>query len=91
MRTFEKGDVSKLDYVWDWRPWLGTRIIDPEKITFTTSSDEITVDTPAHDDGQIYVIIHGGVEKKSYQVSCKIETVDGNVERKSAIFNIVPT
>lgn len=93
MLTIEKDTEANLSYSFDWSDWLtGTdtlstveysvqaRLNDPKPIVIESSGIAIA---------KTYCFLSGGQLNKSYQVSCKITTVSGLVERRVFTVNVV--
>ena len=87
---FEKDPDSKLDYIWDWTAWLDVDTIStfsfevPDGITLSSS--------PAAEkmagNQKIKAWFEGGTARESYPVTCRITTVNGRQEDKTAIFKM---
>lgn len=88
---FEKDPDAKLDYTWDWTDWLGIDTIDT--FSFDVPQGITLLDTPAPeivDDIKVKAWFEGGTANAVYPVVCKIVTVNGREEDKTAIFKMKP-
>lgn len=77
-----KDPQAVLDYKWDWTDWMP----DNDKIvasTFTTDSDDLTVEDTLFDDVTTTVWLSGGVAGERYTVTNHITTDDGRQDDRS--------
>lgn len=90
--TIEKDQQSVLSYSFDWVDWLtGTdyithveysvqaRLNDPSPVVIESSGVALS---------KTYVFLSGGQLNKSYQISCKITTNSGLIERRIFVVNV---
>ena len=85
MKTFVKDPDAVLDYVWDWTDWLGEDTIESFVVTVP---EPLALDDKSEVNGIVTAWISGGVVNKAYVGECRIVTVDGRTEDRSAIFTM---
>jgi len=85
MKTFKKDPDGKLDYAWDWTDWLDGDTIS--SFDFDLPADFTLVDS-YEVGGVVTAWLSGGLENKTYTVTCSIVTALGREDDRSAIFNL---
>lgn len=85
MKTWDKSPSSTLEYIWDWTEWLGNDSIAEFTLENTPG---IVIDSFIKVDQKIIVWVSGGTLNEHETVTCKVETVGGRKEERTAIFDV---
>lgn len=98
--TILKDPNARLDYIWDWRPWLAAcldivgsptmeaDVIDTFEVFAVGSPQPVNVSTVAIHDGIIVAFIEGGTVGFTHMVTCRIFTQGGRIEDRSIFLSI---
>jgi hypothetical protein len=83
-----KDPDSTLRHAFDWSAWLD----DGETITSSTITSstpaELVVDKKAQSAGVVSYRVSGGEQGKAYQVRCRIETSNGRIDERTALYRV---
>jgi hypothetical protein len=84
-----KDPSARLDYTWDWRPWLAK--IDDTASTATVVIPEglTAVNATVIDDGLVTQRVEGGVVGETYKMVCRITTAGGQIDEKTINLTIL--
>lgn len=87
--TCTKTPAARLDYAWDWAPWL-TEVGDTLSAATVAVPDGLTaVGLPVVGDGVVTQRVSGGVVGATYELVCQITTVGGLIDEKTIDLTIV--
>jgi hypothetical protein len=87
--TSSKTPAARLDYTWDWAPWL-TDVGDTLSTATVAVPDGLTaVGSPVVDDGVVTQRVSGGVVGATYELVCQITTGGGLIDEKTIDLTIV--
>ena len=76
-----------MDYKWDWSRWLpASDSIESHEIIEV--DDGLTVSAGVHDDKSVTVWVEGGEAGRTYELLCRIETVEGRIELDDATIKV---
>lgn len=80
---------ARLDYTWDWRPWLAK--IDDSMSTATVTVPEglAAVNSTVIDDGLVTQRVAGGIVGETYKMVCRITTTGGQIDEKTIHLTIL--
>ncbi len=85
--TFAQDDDDILFRAFDWQNWLS----DGETITVadvTSDDDAIIISDVSIDGSKVKYQVKGGVAGRSYMISCKVTTSDGETIERSIYLSI---
>lgn len=86
--VIEKIDTSVLDYSFDWRKWLDP--VSDSIVSFVIAAgDGITIDSESQASGIVSVFVSGGTAGVTYDITCKITTVDGRIDSRTIKIKVV--
>lgn len=78
MRRVERKDpLARLNFGWDWAPWLAGDTIASSSWTVPAG---LTQESSAHTATSTTVVLSGGVAGKTYQVRNQITTAAGYID-----------
>ncbi|MEV6504760.1 hypothetical protein AB0M61_01395 [Streptomyces sp. NPDC051642] len=87
--TSTKTPAARLDYTWDWVPWL-TDVGDVlDTATVAVPEGLTAVGSPVVDEGVVTQRVSGGVVGATYELVCQITTVGGVIDEKTIDLTIV--
>lgn len=88
--VFNKDPEAKLDYIWDWSDWLGDDNDTLDTAVFTSSAPtELEVEMVEVAPTKATVWLSGGLPYVSYLVTCRVHTMGGRDEDRTARFFIL--
>lgn len=87
--TSTKTPAARLDYTWDWAPWLTGEADTLSAATVAVPDGLTAVGSPVVDDGVVTQRITGGDVGAAYDVVCQITTVGGLINEKTIELTIV--
>jgi hypothetical protein len=80
LETFKKSPVEVIDYDFDFSAWLLKRGNDMISSFTVTCSDGLYITQSTKISNVIKAFVSGGVDTKSYEVSCVINTAGGRTK-----------
>jgi|SRR4051794_7088071 hypothetical protein len=80
---------ARLDYTWDWRPWLAAINDSIDEAAVYTPEGLTAVGEPVTNDGLITQRVEGGVLGETYKMVCRITTVGGLIDEKTINLTIL--
>jgi hypothetical protein len=81
--SYIKDPSERLDYSWDWAPWLA-EITDTISSATVTVPDGLTrVGSPVVGDALVTQRVEGGTVDGAYRMVCQITTVGGLIGERS--------
>ncbi|MFJ8929210.1 hypothetical protein ACIRLA_21795 [Streptomyces sp. NPDC102364] len=87
--TFVQDPEARLDYTWDWAPWLA-RNDDTISSATVFVPDGLTADgAPLVDEAVVTQKMSGGTLGSSYKVTCQITTDGGRIDERSMYITIL--
>lgn len=87
LKSFAKHPRERLDYRFDFGPWLadcGDAIAQE-----IVESNSLGVDEVIRESNAVVVLISGGVKGKSYRLPCLISTLGGRTKEAEIIINVM--
>jgi hypothetical protein len=87
LKEFIKDPDAVLDYRFDWSAWLA---VDGDTISshVVTASDGLVVDGSSEADGSVTVWVSGGTPKQSHTLACRVTTLAGRTDERTAVIFI---
>lgn len=85
-RTEEKDPAARLNYGFDWSPWLGSDEITASQWTVPVG---LTQDSAAFSDTETVVWLSGGAVGATYIVTNRITTASGCIDELSFLLRVV--
>lgn len=86
-QKFVKDPDAVLDYEWDWSAWL-TAVGDTIDTATFIPDDGITVDSSSNTATSVVAWVSGGTAGASHDVVCRITTLGGRTDDRTATFKI---
>lgn len=80
---------SRLDYTWDWRPWLAAINDTADTATVYVPEGLTAVGEPVRNDGLVTQRVEGGVVGETYKMVCRITTAGGLIDEKTINLTIL--
>jgi hypothetical protein len=81
--TFVQDPEARLDYTWNWAPWL-TGNDDTISSATVFVPDGLTADgEPLVDEAVVTQMVSGGALGSSYKMTCRITTDGGRINERS--------
>ncbi|MGW0920058.1 phage fiber-tail adaptor protein [Streptomyces sp. NPDC002755] len=87
--SFTKDPAARLDYSWDWTPWLAQVDDTISAATVAVPEGLTAVGTPVVDDGFVTQRVSGGTVGATLKLVCQITTVGGLVDERSMYLTIM--
>ncbi|MFJ9038016.1 hypothetical protein ACIRF8_15655 [Streptomyces sp. NPDC102406] len=84
-----KDSVSRLDYHWNWAPWLAQINDTLSEATVLVPAGLTAVGPPTVNAGLVTQRIAGGDIDTTYKVTCQITTVGGLIDERSQYIQIM--
>jgi hypothetical protein len=80
--SYTKVPVARLDYTWDWTPWLADVSDTISDATVTVPEGLTAVGERVVDGGFVTQRVEGGVLDDVYKMVCRIQTVGGLIDEE---------
>lgn len=80
---------ARLDYTWDWRPWLAAINDTIDTATVYVPEGLTAFGERVLDDGLVTQRVEGGVVGDTYKMVCRITTVGGLIDEKTINLTIL--
>lgn len=80
--SYTKVPVARLDYTWEWGPWLADVSDTIDSVTVTVPEGLTAVGVPVVDGGDVTQRVEGGVLDDAYRMVCRIQTVGGLIDEE---------
>lgn len=84
-----KDPSARLDYTWDWRPWLAAINDTVSTATVFVPEGLTAVDATVIDDGLVTRRVEGGTVGETYKMVCRITTTGGLIDEKTIHLTIL--
>lgn len=84
-----KDPSARLDYTWDWRPWLAAIDDTVSTVTVFIPEELTAVGATVNDDGLVTQRVEGGDVGVTYKMVCRITTTGGLIDEKTINLTIL--
>ena len=81
--SYIKDPSARLDYTWDWAPWLADVGDTISSATVTVPTGLTAVGSPVVGDALVTQRVEGGDVDGAYTMVCQITTVGGLIDQRS--------
>jgi hypothetical protein len=86
-KTFTKDPNARLEYTFDWSKWLTNEDeIESYELLLAEGEEDIVIDDSSADATTVTVWLTGGVDETDYPLTCRITTVLGRIDDRTAVF-----
>jgi hypothetical protein len=81
--SYIKDPSARLDYTWDWTPWLADVDDTISSATVTVPDGLTAVGSPVVDEGFVTQRVAGGTLDEAYKLVCQITTISGLIDERT--------
>lgn len=86
--SYIKDPSARLDYTWDWTPWLADVDDTTSSATVAVPDGLTAVGSPVVNEGFVTQRVAGGTLDEEYTLVCQITTVGGLIDERSIYLTI---
>lgn len=87
--TFIQDPQARLDYTWNWAPWLAGNDDTISSATVFVPDGLTAEGVPVVDEAVVTQEVSGGTLGSSYKVTCQITTTSGLIDERSMYLTIM--